>query len=248
MEAFNDYGKYYDLLYQEKEYELEAGQVHKLIQKYSVNRVKSIIDIGCGTGRHDYTLSKYGYKLMGIDMSETMVEIAKKRGGGRYVVADARTFRVDNSFDAAISLFHVISYINNNQDLLKAFQSIREAVCYDSIFVFSAWYGFGVLTDLPETRYKEVEDDNIRIMRIAEPVLHNDQNVVDVNYTIQIVDKNTAKTNRIKEKHCMRYFFKPEIELMLDISGFRLIDVLDEKTLGKLDCSSWTCYFVARAI
>ena len=52
----------------------------------------------------------------------------------------------------------------------------------------------------------------------------------------------------INETHHMRYFFRPELELMLQESGFELIDNLDCNTLEQTDFTSWTSYFVSRAI
>ena len=46
----------------------------------------------------------------------------------------------------------------------------------------------------------------------------------------------------------MRYFFKPELELLLSESGFELIDTIDSRTLGETDYNSWTSYFIARAV
>ena len=62
-----------------------------------------------------------------------------------------------------------------------------------------------------------------------------------------VIEKKTGNTKLIKEIHNMRYFFKPELELLLDIAGFELIDNIDCKTLQETSYSSWTSYFIARA-
>ena len=52
----------------------------------------------------------------------------------------------------------------------------------------------------------------------------------------------------INEVHHMRYFFRPEFEILLEQAGFRLIDNIDCQTLGETDYDSWTSYFIAQAI
>ena len=78
MKAFGNYSRYYNLLYKDKDYKGEAGFIHDLIQKYSPG-AKSILDLGCGTGRHDLLLAEKGYAITGVDMSEEMLLIARSQ-------------------------------------------------------------------------------------------------------------------------------------------------------------------------
>ena len=127
MEVFQDYAYYYNAFYQDKDYKVEAQQVDILLQKYGKN-INKIINFGCGTGRHDIELSRMGYQCTGIDMSSTMIEIAEKNADKveeliNYSVADIRTYKPKEKFDAVISLFHVMSYQTDNKDVLSAFSS-----------------------------------------------------------------------------------------------------------------------------
>ncbi len=75
MATFGNYSRYYNLLYKDKDYKGEAGFIHDLIQKYLPD-AQNILDLGCGTGRHDALLAKKGYAITGVDMSEEMLLIA----------------------------------------------------------------------------------------------------------------------------------------------------------------------------
>lgn len=253
MEVFQDYALYYNAFYQDKDYAAESLDVDRLLKKYGRN-VKKIINYGCGTGRHDIELSRLGYQCTGIDISPAMIEIAKRNSerdgiGIDFSVADIRAYEPSEKYDAVISLFHVMSYQNGNQDILAAFSAARKAL--DSgggVFLFDAWYGPGVLSEKPAVRVKEAENGKYRMVRIARPVMHDKSNVVDVCYEVFVIDKETGKTKEINETHSMRYFFRPEIEFYLKQTGFELIDNLDCNTLDRTDFSSWTSYFVARAV
>lgn len=252
MEVFQDYAYYYNAFYQDKDYKMEAQQVDILLQKYGKN-INKIINFGCGTGRHDIELSRMGYQCTGIDMSSTMIEIAEKNADKveeliNYSVSDIRTYKPKEKFDAVISLFHVISYQTDNKDVLSAFFSARNTLNKGGLFLFDTWYGPGVLSDKPIVRVKEVEDNNYHLIRIAKPVMDDKRNVVDVCYEVLAIDKKTNETKTIEEVHHMRYFFRPELEFYLKVSGFELIENLDCTTLDKTSYDSWTSYFIAKAI
>lgn len=80
MKVFKDYALYYNAFYQDKDYAAEAGQVDMLLKKYGKS-VRTVMNFGCGTGRHDMELSRLGYECSGIDMSSLMIDIAKKNTG-----------------------------------------------------------------------------------------------------------------------------------------------------------------------
>ncbi|MCI9385474.1 MAG: class I SAM-dependent methyltransferase [Lachnospiraceae bacterium] len=251
MEVFQDYAYYYNAFYRDKNYRAEAEQVNLLLKKYGKD-VKRIINFGCGTGKHDMELTGMGYQCMGIDMSQMMIDIARENTSGRenidFSVADIRQYKTSAQYDAVISLFHVMSYQNTNEDILKAFRSARAALSTGGTFLFDVWYGPGVLSDKPTLRVKEIQDDQYRLIRIARPVMHDKTSVVDVCYEILVIDKRTGETKTISEVHSMRYFFRPELESYLEKAGFELIDNLDCATLEATDYDSWTSYFVARAV
>lgn len=251
MEVFQDYAYYYNAFYRDKDYKTEAEQIDLLLKKYGKG-IKHVINFGCGTGKHDTELADMGYQCMGIDMSQMMVDIAKENTLGKanidFSVADIRQYKTSMKYDAVISLFHVMSYQNTNEDILEAFQSARAALNTGGIFLFDAWYGPGVLSERPTLRIKEIQDEQYRLVRIATPVMHDKTNIVDVCYEIFVIDSRTGKAKTFNEVHSMRYFFRPEIESYLEASGFELIDNLDCVTLGATDYDSWTSYFVARAV
>ncbi len=252
MEIFRDYALYYNLFYQDKDYVAEARTVDMLLEKYA-KKAKKIISYGCGTGRHDIELSRLGYQCSGIDMSPLMIEAAKENSIKEHMkinfsVADIRKYVPEEKYDAVVSLFHVMSYQNSNEDILASFCTARKALDKDGVFLFDIWYGPGVLSDKPVVRVKEVRNDKYRLVRIARPIMHDKTNVVDVYYEILIIDEETNETRKISEIHNMRYFFRPELEFYLKASGFELMENLDCKTLEETEYNSWTSYFIAKAI
>ncbi len=252
MEVFGNYAYYYNSFYKDKNYAAEADTVSALLKRYSVSEPVRVLDMGCGTGRHDLELLKHGYQIRGIDISETMIEIAKRCLNSTNVdrlsfeVGDIRAYHTENPYDSVISLFHVMSYQTDNDALLGALQTASDALNTGGILLFDSWYGPGVLSDKPSVRVKQVEDEQNVLIRYADPVLHAQENLVDVNYNVLVIDKKTGVARQIEESHVMRYLFTPEVTLLLNMAGFELLDCVDCNTLHKADYDSWTAYFIAR--
>ena len=252
MEIFQDYAYYYNKFYQNKDYGEEARQIDLFLKKYGKN-IHKLINFGFGTGRHDIELVKMGYQCEGIDISPLMIEIAKENVSEtgfniKFSVADIQDYFSDSKYDAVISLFHVMSYQNENKDIMAAFLSARKVLEQGGVFLFDVWYGPGVLSDKPTIRVKEITDDGIKLIRIAKPDMNDKKNLVSVNYEVLVVENSTGITKVINEIHNMRYFFRPELEFMLHESGFELIDNFDGSTLGETGFDSWTSYFIAKAV
>jgi len=63
---------------------------------------KRVLDLGCGEGRVGAVLVERGYEVMGVDSSETMVELARDRHPALCADAAALPFE-DGSFDLAVA-------------------------------------------------------------------------------------------------------------------------------------------------
>ena len=220
MSVFGLYSEYYDLLYSDKDYEGEARYVGDLIRG-NAPKAKSVLELGCGTGAHAGLLAQQGYAVTGIDMSQIMLDKAIDRkarldtdAASRldFQQGDARTYRSDQNFDVVISLFHVFSYQNTNDDLLATFETAAQHLRPGGILIFDYWYGPSVLTQRPEVRIKRLENDRCKVLRIAEPEIFTTRNLVNVNYWMLIDSLVDGRTERITETHTMRYLFIPEIE------------------------------------
>lgn len=213
--VFDAYAAYYDLLYQDKNYQKEAQYICGLLDDNGI-RSGEILELGSGTGKHAEEFAKMGFCVHGIDLSQKMIQEANHRNNNQkdklfFEVGDVRDFKAGKKFDAVISLFHVISYQIKNEDIQKMFKTAANHLKQNGVFIFDFWYGPGVLTDPPAVRQKRLENKDIKVLRIAEPVMYPNENVVDVNYCVHIKQKESGKVTKLKETHKMRYFFIPEI-------------------------------------
>jgi SAM-dependent methyltransferase len=113
------------------------------MEKWSDIRAKMILDIDCGTGTHARLLAERGYLVTGIDGSREMIKIAKAhtRDGLQFRLGHAQTFNLGATFDAVLSLFHVVSYQVSNVDLQNMFINAARYCRTGALFIFDRWYG-----------------------------------------------------------------------------------------------------------
>ncbi|HUR10952.1 MAG TPA: class I SAM-dependent methyltransferase, partial [Flavitalea sp.] len=105
MSTFNAYAAYYDLLYHGKNYKGEAAYVTQLIRKHFPD-ANTILDLGCGTGKHDLHFIANGFRITGVDMAPNMIAEANRllvneirQNKATFQVHDIRTFRSNQKLD-----------------------------------------------------------------------------------------------------------------------------------------------------
>jgi len=232
--TFDRYAAYYDTLYHDKDYEAECDFLEQVFTRYAQGPIRTILDLGCGSGGHALPFARRGYVVTGVDRSEEMLHIAQSKvaelatsSGQRSVVfhqGDIRTLELGRTFDAVIAMFAVISYQTTNEDLLAVFRTARRHLSPGGLFVFDFWFGPAVLTQRPTDRVKIIEQDGERIIRFAISVLDILAQTVQVNYKVLRL-RNARLLDEVDESHLMRFIFPQEISHYLQQAGFRLLQL-----------------------
>lgn len=252
-DSFGLYSQYYDLLYADKDYAGEVAYVLSLLGQHAQSKVTSLLELGCGTGIHAALMAKQGLGVLGVDMSAEMLAEARARASAQghqkkqlsFEQGDARDFRANRRFDAVVSLFHVLSYQSREVDLQAMMQTAAAHLESGGIFVFDFWYGPAVLWQRPTVRMKRLTNQEIAVERLAEPVVLDAENVVDVNYSVSIRNLKTNAVEQIKETHRMRYLFLPEIDKLLGENGFKRLRAEEWMTGRSPSVDSWGVCVVA---
>ncbi|MBI5162489.1 MAG: class I SAM-dependent methyltransferase [Magnetospirillum sp.] len=256
MAVFAAYAAYYDLLNRDKDYAGEAALVEDLIRDHRPDAT-SLLELGCGTGAHAEELARRGWRVTGSDFSRGMLDGARARAaalppdlGQRldFLEGDARTLRLERTFDAVGSLFHVVSYQTGDDDLLGTLKTARAHLSPGGVFVFDIWYGPAVLTDRPAVRVRRMEDEAISVIRIAEPRMAPRGNLVHVDYHIVVMEKASGLVTEVRETHSMRYLFEPDLRLFCRDAGLDLVEVSAWGTRAEPGFDTWSVGCVARAV
>jgi SAM-dependent methyltransferase len=254
-EAFQLYGAHYDLLYRDKDYAAETDYIARTLRTARAS-TKRVLELGSGTGRHGRLLGSFGFDVVGVERSEAMLQAAMAAdsaglslppgGSFKCQAGDIRTVRLDELFDAVLALFHVVSYQTANEDVELTFATAARHLGPGGLFLFDVWHGPAVLTERPSVRVKRVEDDKTRLIRIAEPDLEIETNVVTVKYTVLAESKPDNQWTTFTEIHQMRYFFPVEIGLFAERAGFE-VERAEEFLSGRAaSASTWGVAYLLR--
>jgi len=195
-----------------------------------INRDKSIkiLDIGCGTGRHAIELTKRGYNVTGVDLSENQIKRAREKAQETGVTIDfqtqdARNLPFDGEFDLAIMLceggFSLMETDEMNFEILK---NATKALKDKGKLIFTALNGlfplFHSVNDFYESAQKEGQSQCKECSFDLETF--RDHNTV-------VFEDDSGKK---RELNCNeRYYVPSEITWLLKSLGFKKIDIFGAK-------------------
>jgi 2-polyprenyl-3-methyl-5-hydroxy-6-metoxy-1,4-benzoquinol methylase len=130
---FENYGRKYD---SESFTQGTVGECDFIEREIDFNKSIKILDIGCGTGRHSIGLSKRGYNITGIDLSDSQLTRAREKADKEglkidFLKHDARNLSFENEYDLVIMLcegaFSLMETDEMNYEILKnATKSLKE--------------------------------------------------------------------------------------------------------------------------
>lgn len=244
--VFDAYSRYYDLLYRDKDYPGEAAYIQRLLTRYGITK-GDLLEYGSGTGKHGRLLAAQGYTVHGIERSAEMVAEVEPAYGFTCQQGDIASVSMGRTYDAVLSLFHVISYQTSNAQLQAVFANAAAHLNHGGLFIFDFWYSPAVYAQKPVVRIKRTADEQVEITRIAEPILYTNENRVDVNYTIYSRELGTKGVQTLQETHPMRHFSLPEIDIVAGVHSFERLAAEEFLTGNVPSESTWgVCVILKR--
>ncbi len=254
MKIFKNYAQFYDNLYKDKNYKKECDYLEKIFKNNSSKKIKTILDLGCGTGNHDLILAKRGYSITGVDISKLMLKLARKKAEKanlkiNFYQEDIRKLDLKKKFDAVISMFAVMGYQVANDDFEKALLTANKHLKKNGLFIFDIWFGPAVLADKPKDKTKKVKIKNGYIIRKTKCQLDLLKQRVDIDFETKRYSIENKLQQKNRETHQMRFFFSQEIRYFLEKTGFKFLGFypfleLEEKVTEK----AWNIVVVAQAV
>jgi SAM-dependent methyltransferase len=225
----SEYAEFYDAIYSEKNYAGECEVINELIKRFQDGSTRTVLDLGCGTGRHAVIFAKRGFEVIGVDQSEAMLVCAQRRAwdegvATEFVSGDIRHFTSRKTFDAVLMNFNVIGYMARNDDLVNALTTARNNVRPDGLLIADFWYGPAITADPPGRSAREfITSQGTMVRSSSGHHLPNEQACV---ITIDLSRKQDGQsTASSQEVHRVRYFFPLELELALRLARFKLLQI-----------------------
>ncbi len=123
----------YELVYRHRD-DQEAERVVALIEQVvHPEPACTILDVGCGRGRHARALARRGYRVTGIDVAERALQLARERTEAeglkvQFVLHDMRQPFCTGCFDGVVNLFTAFGFFEEEADHLRALQAMAQAL------------------------------------------------------------------------------------------------------------------------
>jgi SAM-dependent methyltransferase len=246
------YASAYDALYHDKDYPDECDLLERIFKEYGEGNIKTILDLGCGTGNHAIPLAERGYEVIGIDISPKMLESARAKIASKnlpisFVECSIKILNLNRTFDAVIMMFAVLGYQSEIEDIIETLKIAHKHLRPGGLLAMDFWYGPAVLAQRPEQRVKLIPTIRGKILRVASSELDVLHQICNVRYDLWEIDDNKL-VSEISENHIMRFFFSLEIELIVKrIVGFKDLAIRKFKDIDESpDEGSWSVMAIAR--
>lgn len=161
--TYQNLASLYDRLMEHAPYDQWFDFTKEMINKSNIN-VRSIADLGCGTGEITIKLAQAGYKLYGIDYSAEMLAHASAKSFQQgvnitWLKQDLRSLEGLSNIDLALSYCDVINYLPEKRDLLTAFGHVYKLLKEGGLFVFDVHSIDHVQKNLVNQTFADVGED-----------------------------------------------------------------------------------------
>jgi ubiquinone/menaquinone biosynthesis C-methylase UbiE len=223
----------------------------------------SVLEIACGTGRVAIRLAQDGAKVVGLDLSRKMIEVAKQKskelGNVRWFQGDMRAFRLEEKFNLALVPGHSFQNLNTPQDQVACLRCIKRHLNPTGLIVIHLdhmnaenvrWLGElcgakrGVFEGAEEFKHQQTG----RQTRASRAWSYEPSTQTAIVQTIwEEMDTDGQVVNRVEREpirlHCV---FRFEMEHLLTRAGFKIEAVYGDFFGHELQDDSPSMIWVAR--
>ncbi len=259
MEAYQGFAEVYDEFMDNVPYSQWAERLDGLIRKYGISKPERdveglldseknlVLDLGCGTGTLAELMYKKGYDVMGIDASESMLNIAmgKKDESGSdilYLQQDMRELELYSTVGTVFCVCDSLNYILEEEELLTVFRLINNYLFPGGLLIFD------VNTDY---KYRElIGDATIAENReecsfIWENVYDVEEEMNECDLTVFVREEGEC-FRRFTETHFQRGYTAEQMKKLVEQAGMTVLEIMDADTGETVTEESGRIYVVAR--
>jgi len=231
-ESFFDdrYLRFYPALQERPVATEEAAHVMRILGLSSGQRV---LDLGCGTGRHSVAFAELGLEVIGLDLSEPLLEQARETAARanvdvRWLQRDMRDLEDLDPVDACVSLYTAFGFFGDAEDA-EVLRQVTGALKPGGRFLLDITNFLGYLRRFPHEVWKETPTMVTRERNRYDPL----SGVLSTRRTLFVKEGETVE---LPESH-VRAYLPHEIRAMLRRVGLVVEDI--SGTLAPASFFSW---------
>lgn len=259
MEAYTDFSYVYDTFMDNAPYEEWCEFLKGIIEKYGISRpVKTenileseknlVLDLGCGTGTLTELLAAAGYDMIGVDVSESMLEMAmeKKQQSGHdilYLQQDMRRLELYSTVGTVISVCDSLNYILEEEELLGIFRLVNNYLFPGGIFIFDFNTVYKYAEVIGDTTIAENREE---CSFIWENYYHSEEEINEYEVTVFVKEDTKDIYRKFSETHYQRGYTAEQMVRLVEKAGMKTELLLDADTQKEVSPKSERIYLVAR--
>lgn len=208
---------------------------------------RSVVDLACGTGRFALFLAAKGFRVTGIDRSDPMLAVARRRSAEQgadvtWLCQDMREFVVPEHVDCVTCWFDSLNYLTRTSDVAATFGRAFDALSAGGVFLFDV----NTIRGLSERWNTETRID----VNTSEHFVVTDTawNPEDQCNTLVLHGflRRGERYERIYEEHVQRAYPLDELRGLLEEAGFADVHVFGRRNFEEVDEEAYRAYFFAR--
>ncbi len=258
-EIYTDFARVYDELMDNTPYEEWGDRLNELIRKYGVSAPERdaenlldseknlVVDLGCGTGTLAELLYEKGYDMIGVDASESMLNIAmdKKAESGSeilYLQQDMRELELYSTVGTVYSVCDSLNYILEEEELKTVFSLVNNYLFPGGIFIFDFNTDYKYREIIGNTTITENRED---CSFIWENYYDPEEEINEYDLTIFVQEEENL-FRRFTETHFQRGYTVEQMLRLVEEAGMKVVEVKDADTGEAVTEQSERVYMVAR--
>jgi len=259
MDAYQDFSAVYDELMDNVPYEQWSERLHALIEKYGVSEPvrdaedplaserNLVLDLGCGTGTLTEMLYHKGYDMIGVDVSQDMLNAAmeKRAADGNailYLNQDMRELELYSTVGTVYSVCDSLNYILEEEELLTVFSLVNNYLYPRGIFIFDFNTVYKYEKVIGDTTIAENRED---CSFIWENYYDPEQEINEYDLTV-FVKQEDGLFRRFTETHFQRGYCAEQMKTLVERAGMKLLEMTDAETGEAVTAESQRIYIVAQ--
>ena len=247
MDAYTSFAEVYDMFMDNIPYEDWCGYLTSLLKEYGIND-GLVLDLGCGTGTLTELLAKEGYDMIGVDVSEDMLQeaIEKRAESGLpilYLLQDMREFELFGTVDIVLSLCDSINYITEESELLEVFKLVNNYLEPKGYFIFDLNTEYKFKNLLGNKSFSDAEENKAYIW---QNYYDEDEKINEYYVNFFIEDEKTGLYERIEEVHYEKAYSIETIRRLLTESGIEFVCAYDAFTFDEPKKDSERIYIISK--
>jgi ubiquinone/menaquinone biosynthesis C-methylase UbiE len=227
MEAYSDFASVYDLLMDNVPYDEWAEYLYSLFAEYQIED-GLLVELGCGTGCMTERMAAKGFDMIGIDLSEEMLEEAqeKKYESGHdilYLQQDMRNFELYGTVRGIYSICDSVNYILEEQDLLQTFHWVNNYLDPKGLFIFD----FNTEYKYREVLGKRTIAENRRECSFIWDNDYDEETGINTYDLVLFIEREDGLYERSEETHYQKAYTLECMRELVERSGLEYLTAYD---------------------